>query len=110
MIPVWPFTTVAAARFFLWYSTLPLRRPCLPLGSLSSRSIKDRQLTPGMQSYNKAMSAVRVSVDRDAGTGGGGGQGGQLPPLPFVKGGRGGQKVPFRFLTNHFSDFPLLIQ
>ena len=37
-------------------------------------------------------------ITRDARTGGGGGQKGQLPPpMPFAKRGKGGAKVPFKY-------------
>ena len=37
--------------------------PAYPLGVHLQGPFKDRQLTPEMQNYNKAMSAVRVSVE-----------------------------------------------
>ena len=37
----------------------------------------------------------RVRGSKDAGKGGGAGGGGELAPLPFLKGSRGEQKCPF---------------
>ena len=80
-------TIVGPLLFLIYINDLP---HCLQTTTASMFADDTNLFCTGRTSAD-----IEYKISKDQGRRKGGAQGGALPPLPFLKGGRGGAKVPF---------------